>query len=103
MNRAGFIFCSLQSSTTDLWCGDSKAHFENEGILFWDSYNKDPTIFGTISGSPCKACRTGSRFKGWEPSRTLSRPRGIKPDLATGGPELLFLIGFRVQGSRFRV
>ena len=25
---------------------------ENRGTLFWGSYNKDPTISGTISGSP---------------------------------------------------
>ena len=25
---------------------------ENRGTLFWSPYNKDPTIWGTISGSP---------------------------------------------------
>ena len=25
---------------------------ENQGTLFWGPYNKDPTIWGTILGSP---------------------------------------------------
>ena len=25
---------------------------ENQGTLFWDPYNKDPTIWGAILGSP---------------------------------------------------
>ena len=31
----------------------------NKGTLFWGPYNKDPTIWGTILGSPMGFPKTG--------------------------------------------
>ena len=33
-------------------CGRNMGVSENRGTLFWGPYNKDPTIEGTILGSP---------------------------------------------------
>ena len=53
----GFLlpFFGLRSGGRAFWSESMKGDLgvsHNKGTLFWGPYNKDPTIWGTILGSP---------------------------------------------------
>ena len=81
--------------------GDS----ENQGSLFWGPYNKDPSILGTISGSPIfgNSHIVECAFLQWEvfpiTIPTTLRVSGFRLGLSFGFQSLGFRgLGFRVQG-----
>ena len=81
-----FILCGrtgAASSPVDLGVS------ENKGTLFWGPYNKDPTIWGTILGSPV-----------FGKSHLQSRSAGRLIQRAEFGRSATLGLGFRKLRSR---